>query len=73
MEEPLITHPRALWSIRTIAKWGEYSVSHTAQQIVTHPDFPKPIRVLGDKGKPRWMAGEVMAFFEGRRPEERSA
>lgn len=68
MSELLITHPRALWSIESIAKWGEYSISHTSQKIVTLPNFPRPIRILGDKGKPRWLAGEVMDFFEGLRP-----
>ena len=54
---------RRLWSLATIAEYAELSASHIAQKVVCQPDFPRPIRILGS-GKPRWKAGDVMAWFE---------
>lgn len=57
---------RRLWGMAEIADYSGYSVSHVAQKIVCLPGFPDAVRV--DKSsQPRWPAGEVMSWFEGRR------
>lgn len=58
----VLVHPDALWSIRSIAKWADYSYSAIAKNFITDPDFPKPAPQDGTR-KPRWRAGDVMAFF----------
>lgn len=58
----LIVHPDALWSTRSIARWSDYSLSMVTQHLINDPDFPKPVR-WSDDGQPRWIAGQVMAFF----------
>lgn len=58
----VMVHPDALWSIRSIAKWSDYSYSTVANTFVNDPDFPKPVPQDGTR-KPRWRAGDVMAFF----------
>lgn len=57
---------RRLWSLATIAAYAELSESHVAQKVVSKPGFPRPIRLDGN-GHPRWLAGEVMAYFEASR------
>lgn len=57
---------RRLWSLATIANYAELSESHVAQKVVCKPAFPRPIRLDGS-GHPRWLAGEVMAYFEANR------
>jgi predicted DNA-binding transcriptional regulator AlpA len=57
---------RRLWSVDTIAAYSGLSKSHVAQKIVVQPDFPTPIRV-SDNAHPRWISGEVMAWFESRK------
>lgn len=57
---------RRLWGMAEIADYSGYSVSHVSQKIVCRTDFPDAIRV--DKSsQPRWLAGEVMGWFEGKR------
>lgn len=62
-EVSAIPAERRLWSLATIAEYSELSVSHVAQVIAARPDFPKPVRPCGT-GKPRWVAGEVVRWFE---------
>lgn len=42
-----------------------YSVDHTRQRIVTHPDFPAPSRASG--GHSRWLESEVTEWMKGQR------
>lgn len=58
-----IVHPDALWSIASIARWADYTVSAVKQDIITQPNFPKPKRYAGN-ANPRYLAREVMAFFD---------
>lgn len=58
----IIVHPDALWSVSSIARWADYSVSTVKHDIITQETFPKPRR-YSESGNPRWVAGEVMAFF----------
>lgn len=58
----IIVHPDALWSVASIARWCDYTVSAVKHDIITQDGFPKPRR-YAINGKPRWVAGEVMAFF----------
>lgn len=54
-----------LWSIATIAERTGYK-RRAVEKIVTLPDFPAPIRATGENARPRWVAAQVMAWFEGR-------
>ena len=60
---------RRHWDIETIAAYHGCSVSHARQNIVCQPDFPKAIRATGRNSAPRWVAGEVMSWFEERREQ----
>lgn len=51
-----------LWRIRDIALFGKWAETYVAQKIVVLPDFPKPVRVTGENGKPRWIANQVKAY-----------
>ena len=59
--------PRELLDVDHIAAYAKLAASHVAQRIVTQPDFPAPIRPLGPRSHPRWVAGEVMGWFEARK------
>ena len=61
-----IPREKRLWSIATIAAYVELEPSYVAQEIVCQPDFPKAIR-WKDGAKPRWIAGEVISWFESRK------
>lgn len=52
-----------LWTIRDIAAFGKWAPTYVAQSIVVLPQFPKPIRVTGERAKPRWIADQVKAFI----------
>jgi predicted DNA-binding transcriptional regulator AlpA len=51
-----------LWDTSTIAERTTYTRKYVEERFVARPDFPAPIRV--DGGRPRWIASEVMAWFE---------
>lgn len=55
---------RRLWGYDQIAEYSGYSLSTLQQRICCLPDFPKRIQALPG-AQPRWVAGEVMAWFEG--------
>lgn len=57
---------RRLWSMATIARYAEKSVSTIQQRVVTRPDFPNPVREYPG-AQPRWVAREVMDWFESKR------
>lgn len=61
----MILDPRKLWSAQDIAEYASYGLTQV-NKIVSQPDFPKPIRVF-DRAHPRWVAGDVMGWFEARR------
>ena len=50
------------WSIEDIALQMRYSESHVRNEIITNPTFPAKV----PKSKqPRYVAKEVIAWFEG--------
>lgn len=55
-----------LWTIAAIAERTGYK-RRAVEKIVARPDFPPPIRATGDDARPRWVAAEVIAWFESRR------
>lgn len=55
-----------LWDTTTIAERTTYTRKYVEEQFIARPDFPAPIRV-GGTGRPRWVASEVMAWFEAQR------
>lgn len=60
-----------LWNAATIAERTDYEYRYIAEKIVMRDDFPEPIRLKNEHGehvgKPRWVASEVMAWFEAHR------
>lgn len=56
-----------LWNTAAIAERTGYTRRYVEEKIVPRPDFPEPIRATGEGAKPRWVASEVMAWFESRR------
>lgn len=59
---------RRLWSITEIALYCGKSESTVQQRVVCLPSFPARIKEYPG-AQPRWVAGEVMDWFE----EQRSA
>lgn len=51
-----------LWTIRDIAQFGKWAPTYVAQSIVVLPGFPKPVRVTGERAKPRWVAAQVRQY-----------
>lgn len=59
---------RELWGFEEIAAYSKFERNYVANVITAKPDFPKPIRVNGKaKDHPRYVAADVMAWFEGKR------
>lgn len=62
----VVPQERRLWGMAEIADYSGYSISTVQQRICCKPNFPKAIRV--DAGaQPRWVAAEVMGWFEERK------
>lgn len=57
-----------LWNIATICERTGLK-RRSIEKIVARPDFPMPIRPTGDDARPRWVASEVVSWFEGRRQQ----
>jgi predicted DNA-binding transcriptional regulator AlpA len=55
---------RELWGYDEIAAYSKYERNTIVNEIVIRADFPKPIRIGGPKGHPRFIASQVMAWFE---------
>ncbi len=55
-----------LWTIRDIAAFGKWAPTYVAQSVVVLPDFPKPVRVTGEKAKPRWFSDQVKEWLTTR-------
>lgn len=55
------------WDYETIAKVGNWSVSHVRNSLAPLPNFPKARRPDNARGRsmPRFKASEVIAFIEG--------
>lgn len=56
---------RDLWGFDEIAAYAKFERNYVANFVTAQPDFPRPIR-LAQKGHPRYIASEVMAWFEGK-------
>lgn len=56
-----------LWNTVEIAERTGYTRRYVEEKIVSRPDFPAPIRATGDDARPRWVASEVVAWFQARR------
>lgn len=56
-----------LWNTDEIATRTCYTRKYVEEKIVSRPDFPQPIRATGEEARPRWVASEVIAWFEARR------
>lgn len=64
----LLMHPRALWSFAQIVLYSNFKYNYVVNFLSVQPDFPKPVRI-GGKGQPRYIAGDVMAWFESHRDD----
>lgn len=61
---------RDLWGYDEIAAYSKYERNYVVNTIVCLPGFPRPVNVLHDAGRkahPRYVASEVMDWFEARR------
>lgn len=65
IEQPLM-HPEALWDLACIRVWSRYGETKV-REMLADPEFPRPVRIFGDAGDPRWIAGEVWEFVKARR------
>lgn len=59
-------NPRELWGYLEIAAYSKYEYNYVVNVIAAQPGFPKPIRAVAPRSQPRYIAGEVMAWFESR-------
>lgn len=66
----LANNPRELWGYAEIAAYSKFEFNYVANVISGQPDFPKPIRAVNPRSHPRYVAGEVMAWFEGRKEKD---
>lgn len=64
--DPLM-HPEAMWAAADIARYSGFGQTVVETQFLTDPDFPRPVHPTGPDGHPRWFAGEVWAYFRGKR------
>lgn len=60
----VVIHRNARWSFAHIALWSGYEYNYVVNVWSVRPDFPKPIRVSGPGGQPRYIAGDVMDWFD---------
>lgn len=63
-DDGLIVHPEVLWSLTHISLYSGLEYNYIANEIVFREGFPKPIRITGPKGHPRYIAGQVMEWFK---------
>lgn len=63
----LAHNPRELWGFAEIAIYAKYEYNYVVNVITGLPGFPTPIRTVSERSQPRYVAGEVMAWFEARR------
>lgn len=62
--EGVIIHRNARWSFAHFALWAGYEYNYVVNALSVKPDFPKPIRIGGPKGHPRFVAGDLMDWFD---------
>lgn len=60
----VIIHRNARWSFAHISLWMGYEYNYVVNVLSVREDFPKPIRVGGARGQPRYIAGEIMRWFD---------
>lgn len=63
----IVMHPEALWDLEAIMIWGRYEETQ-ARKLTCDPDFPRPARLTGPGGHPRWWAGEIWEWARSKRP-----
>lgn len=61
-----VMHPEALWSVQSIAAWGDYEVNYVANVLVRLEGFPKPLRLVKETSHPRWRAGDIWEWAANR-------
>jgi predicted DNA-binding transcriptional regulator AlpA len=66
IDRPPIMDPNALWGVADIEAWSGFGETK-ARQMVCEPDFPRPVKLLGDTSHPRWWAGEVWEWARSKR------
>lgn len=66
----LTANPRELWGYDEIAAYSKLARNYVANVITVIPSFPKPIRVVNERSFPRYVAGEVMTWFESRKEKD---
>lgn len=65
IEQPIM-HPEALWDRAAIMAYARYKETQI-NKVLADPEFPKPVRLLGEASDPRWLAGEIWAFVKAKR------
>lgn len=66
----LTAESNILLSTQDIADLMHLSYQHTYREIVSHPDFPKPVSLTDRRKKQesrRWIAGDVIKYIHSRR------
>lgn len=58
---------RELWGYDEIAAYSKFERNYVVNTITQQAGFPRPIRAVNARSHPRYVANEVMAWFEARR------
>lgn len=61
------SNPRELWGYDEIAAYSKLARNYVANVVVLQAKFPRPIRAVNEASHPRYVAGEVMDWFESRK------
>lgn len=64
------TGDRELWGYDEIAAYSKFERNYVVNVIAAKPDFPKPIRAVNARSHPRYIAHEVMEWFEARQEKK---
>lgn len=66
MGRPVVPVAVDLWDCEYIAAYLKRTYNTVRDHILTHPTFPRPIRLpTSDRAKPLYKATEVMKWAEG--------
>ncbi|MBL8549051.1 MAG: AlpA family phage regulatory protein [Hyphomonadaceae bacterium] len=60
---------RKLLNHADVAHLPGLSVSSIHRLQHAHPDFPRPLRLSGPRGKPQWLESDLEAFVLRQRPQ----
>lgn len=66
----LTPESNVLLTTQDIADLMNLSYQHTYREIVSHPDFPRPVSLTDKRKKQesrRWIAGDVIKYIHNRR------